>query len=432
MYYCTSYAQDNMIFIFRDTPQKALINPALTPIDKFYISLPILGSLDINANSSLKLNSIFSFSDNNAIFDKELMINNIKDNNVLNTSVSLDILNMGFKIAQNGNLNFSLRSRVKGAINYNKDIFSFLIDNPIENDRDFNIKIDPNFMSWAEFGIAYSHTFNNRFSFGLRTKLIMGAVAAQSRGSNIIIKKDFENYYVSGRINLLAGNLNLQKEEDYFSSKFLGNMGYALDFGFAYKSLDNRIMAHASISDLGKASWGENSSNIVSTNPNKVYKWGGIKDIESLINNNNSFDDQLDNMFTSLKETIGIDTVSLAYKSSLPYHIQFGGSYSIDNRLRHTISINNSIDAYQYLKSYYQLSLAYKYSSTNKRWDLICSYTYKSHNPFNIGLGALYRGRSFEIFLVSDSINSFFNVKSAASANIRLGINFYKALDWIW
>ena len=51
--------------------------------------------------------------------------------------------------------------------------------------------------------------------------------------------------------------------------------------------------------------------------------------------------------------------------------------------------------------------------------------TYKNLNPFNIGIGGLYRGRGFEVFLLTDSVNSFIDYKNAKSANVILGLNFY-------
>lgn len=429
----TATSQDNMIFLGRNTPQKFMINPALTPDNaRFFISMPILGSIGTNLSGNISYSDIFSLSSaNKTVIDSKHLLNNLKDNSYIRNILNLDIVNLGFRISNTGFMGISLRARTSIDVALSKDAVSFIMDNPLERTGLFNIMVSPDALSWGELGISYTQKIGKNFSVGMRVKGIAGAVSAQSDHMSILADKKFGSYTLQGNVNLLSGNLNLTDDgEDEFGIKNI-SPGFGLDLGFSYVSDDKRVNAYASASDFGRIYWNEKSSTKISSRtPDTKYEWVGIKDIDNLINGNKSFKDVFDDTFDEMTSAMGVDTVKTAFTSNLPLTLQAGGKYSFDKELKHTISANALCILPQYAQTYYEFTAGYTYSSPNKRWDIMGAYTYKSVSPFNIGIGGLYRGRGFEIFLMTDSINSYFNYKTAKSANFRLGMNFYCPLKY--
>lgn len=421
----TAYSQDNMIFLGRNTPQKFLINPALVP-DNAFLSMPILGGLNANLSGNISFNDVFSLTGNKATLEAKHLLGNLNETNKIRNILNLDILNMGFRISKNGFMGISLRARTSLDVSFSKDIVSFIMDNPLERRGIFDISLTPDVISWGELGISYSHRINKNFTVGARVKGIVGGVSAQAGHATILADKKLESYTLQGNVDIMAGNLNLtDDDEDTFA---LNNIspGFGIDLGMSYTSDNKKIKAYASISDFGRIYWNEKSSTRISTkNPDAKYTWVGVTDLEDLINKNKSFSDVLENTLDDMTATIGLDTIKTSFTSKLPLTIQAGGKYAFDDELKHNVSLNVMCVIPQFANTYCEITAGYTYSTKNKRWDLMGGYTYKTTNPFNIGIGGLYRGSGFEIFLMTDSINSYLDYKSARSANFRFGMNFY-------
>lgn len=434
-------AQDNMIFMGRNTPQKFLINPALHPEDRFFISFPIIGGISEQLNTNIAYSDIFTLNTNNKETINANLINSLKENNQIRNVLNLDILHLGFKIGRKGSyMGISVGARTTLDASISKDVFSFLMDNPIDKNKQFMLNLIPDALSWAEAGIAFSQRLSRNFTIGIRVKGLMGFSSAQADNITILADKSFDKYIISGDVNLKTGNVNLLEDEgaynddfyDYYDDKEtikpanFSSPGFAVDLGISYVSDDKRWNAYASISDFGRLYWSdEYSTQIVSSNPQAKYEWTGVKNIDDIINGSSSFKDQLENVLDEMTAVMGLDTVRTSFTSKLPMTLQAGVRFSVDRELKHNLSLNMLYVMPQYAKKYYEFTAGYTYSTKNKRWDIIGSYTYKSLSPFNIGIGGLYRGRGFEIFLMSDSVNSFFDYKSARSTVVRFGMNFY-------
>ncbi len=419
--------QENILFQTRNTPQSYLVNPALVPENaRFFITMPIFGNINANITSSTSYSDIFTLASGKTIINPQTLLNSLDKDNSIRTLINLDIFNLGFGVGKNGFMGVSLRARTSLNFTFTKDAVEFIMDNPLEKMKTFNIGFTPDALGWGEFGVSYTHTIANNFNVGVRLKGIMGGVSAQAEKAVIIADKHLDHYNLQGNINLMTGNLNLSDNgENTFDFKNL-SPGFAIDLGFSYLSDNKRIKAYASASDIGKIFWNEKSSTQIKTkNPNASYRWTGVKDINSLINQTSSFKDIFDNTIDEMTSVMGVDTIVTNFTSNIPMVFQVGGRYSVDEDMKHNITFNTMIAVPQYAKTYAEVSAGYTYSTLNKRWDLFGSYTYKTLNPFNIGIGGLYRGSGFEIFLMTDSINSFIDYKKARSANVVFGMNFY-------
>ncbi|MEG0891124.1 MAG: DUF5723 family protein [Bacteroidales bacterium] len=421
------YSQDNMIFLGRNTPQKFVANPALTPDNaRLFLAMPILGGMGANISGNINYSNIFSLSSKKAIIDPKHLLENLNETNNIRSIINLDILNMGFRISNTGFMGITLRARTSIDASFSKDAVSFIMDNPLERTGLFNIMVSPDALSWGELGISYTQKVSKNFTIGARVKGLIGGVSAQSDNMTLIADKKFDSYSLQGNINMTTGNLNLSDDgEDKFNIKNI-SPGFGIDLGVSYLSDNKQLNVYASATDFGRIFWNKKSSTkIASSSTTAKYNWVGIKDLDNLINGNKSFKDVFDDTFDEMTSAMEIDTVKTSFTSNLPLTIQAGGKYAFDPELKHNISLNTLCIIPQFAKVYYEFTAGYTYSTKSKRWDIMAAYTYKSLNPFNIGVGGLYRGRGFEIFLMTDSINSYFNYKSAKSANFRFGMNFY-------
>lgn len=429
----SAYSQDNLIFLGRNTPQKFMTNPALVPDNaRFFISVPVIGGLNANVSGNISYSHIFSMaSGKKATINVPHLLKHLDETTRIRSILNLDVLNMGFRISRTGFMGITLRGRTSVDMGFSKDAVSFIMDNPLERTGIFDIRLTPDALSWGELGISYSQRLSRNFTAGIRIKGVAGGVSAQAASASIEADKTLTRYMLRGDIDMRTGNLNLTGDgEKKYNIRHI-SPGFGIDLGISYTSDNKRITAYASLSDFGRIYWNEKSSSrIISVNPAARYEWVGIKDLDGLIDGNKSFKEVFENTFDEMTAAVGMDTVKTTFTSNLPATIQIGGKYALDRKLMHSISLNSLTIIPQFAKTYYEFTAGYTYSSANKRWDIMGAYTYKSIHPFNIGIGGLYRGRGFEIFLMTDSINSFFDYKAARSANIRLGMNFYCPLRY--
>lgn len=423
-------AQDNMTQGTVDLPQAMSLNPAMRPRSSF-LSIPFFGSFQVGVSNSFSYNNIIEKRDGVKYLNtKSLLSATSSAGSGFIASANLDLINLGFYVSPDDFIGISVRARVHGAMNWPSDLFGFMLDNPLEADRNFAIDYSPNVLGWVEAGVSYSRPVSDNFTVGVRFKYVGGLVSLQSRnGIQFNVNKQYDRYTLSGDYDIMAGNINLagDGQTDDLLRGMSRNPGFAVDLGVSFLSNDKHFSASASVSDLGAIWWNaENSSRIKVSNPNEKFDFTGVGDLNFAGGSPIDFGNAIDSTFKAFNRTMGVDTISgVGFSTMLPTTFQAMGSYAIDRHFRHNVSVG-FIGSLPYRGGFdYAVSAGYAYRTLNGMWQLMANYTYTNYNPIGIGLGVAFTAGCFQMYLATDNIIPVFSIPNARGTGARLAFNFF-------
>ena len=389
-------------------------------------------------NSSLKYDNLFG--NDETIIDGVKFVESLKNNNVLNNSLSLDFLNVGFRVKKLF-FNIDLRMRMMEEFGFSKDFVGFFVygnghymgdDNPCN----FNLGLD--LSVYHELGISAQYSLNDKLTFGIRPKLLSGVANATFDNENTKIYTDPETYAISADVDLnvhmaslLEGDIHefsdVEKMIDSIKVSdmldFGENLGFGIDFGASYK-FNNNFGVAAGIYDLGFIKWTD-------AKVKKVHK-------TDVTINDALFDDYHDlttmeldfgSMLEDLIDEVWGDELlenGAQYKTYLRTRFMVQGYYEYNPMLRATAL------AQMYIvkgKIHPALTLAYSGNFWNCL-NLTVNYTMSNYTGSSLGAGLGLHVGPFNFFAVTDNILTVTKLgkpitelaSAYKTANARLGI----------
>ncbi len=286
------------------------LNPALAP-GRGYLNLPVIGSLNVSANSSsLGFQDIMDIIDNSEdgdYFTSPDFMNRLDATNNLSVNFSTDIISAGWYKGKNfWSFNVGLRNDIGASIS--KSMFQFMremngVDIEHTDWSDYHQNMGTQSLeinSYMEVGVGLSRSINERLTVGGRVKALLGIgnmkLNVENVGINTNINGISDIYDLDwsavagnweeidrlankvsgeGRIEARAtlessfkGLVYEENENGYidnmeFEGGELGLAGYGIgiDLGASYKVMD-RLTVSASILDLGFIKWSKGSTQI--------------------------------------------------------------------------------------------------------------------------------------------------------------------------
>ena len=389
-------------------------------------------------NSSISYDNIFG--EDESVIDAVKFVNSLKDNNVVNANVSLDFLNVGFRVKKLF-FNIDLRMRMTEELSYSKDFVGLFVfgnghymgaDNPCN----FNVGLDMSV--YHELGISAQYSLNDKLTFGIRPKLLSGIANATFDNENTKIFTDPNTYAISADVDLnvhmaslIEGDINefsdVEKMIDSITPQdmldFGENLGFGVDFGASYRFNDHFGVA-AGVYDLGYIKWTD-------AKVKKVHK----TDVSI---NDALFDDyhDLSNMeidYEAMLEDI-IDDVwgdemlenGAEYKTYLRTRLMVQGYYELDPMLRVT-----ALGQMYFVKGkvYPAMTLAYS-GYFLKCINLTVNYTMSNYTGSSLGAGLGFHFGPVHLYAVTDNILTVTKIGKPIAelateyktANVRLGL----------
>ena len=389
-------------------------------------------------NSSISYDNIFG--EDESVIDAVKFVNSLKDNNVVNANVSLDFLNVGFRVKKLF-FNIDLRMRMTEELSYSKDFVGLFVfgnghymgaDNPCN----FNVGLDMSV--YHELGISAQYSLNDKLTFGIRPKLLSGIANATFDNENTKIFTDPNTYAISADVDLnvhmaslIEGDINefsdVEKMIDSITPQdmldFGENLGFGVDFGASYRFNDHFGVA-AGVYDLGYIKWTD-------AKVKKVHK----TDVSI---NDALFDDyhDLSNMeidYEAMLEDI-IDDVwgdemlenGAEYKTYLRTRLMVQGYYELDPMLRVT-----ALGQMYFVKGkvYPAMTLAYS-GYFLKCINLTVNYTMSNYTGSSLGAGLGFHFGPVNLYAVTDNILTVTKIGKPIAelateyktANVRLGL----------
>ncbi len=420
----TAQAQlSNLHLQTKGLAQNNLENPALMPASSF-VSMPFIGSLALGAQTPISSAELLTTRNGLNYINTQGLIKSLGGNsNATSLNLDWDLLNGGFFIGKNNYIGINLSTKIHLASNMPGDMLSLLADNSIsQSQSEYNISLNPRVMSWAEMGVSYSRKLPLGFSVGARAKMLAGLVSVNSN-SNFKVRRDYDQYIVSGDFDIQGGNINFNNVDANQSIANLGsNLGFGADIGAEWIGLDNRLRASIGVTDIGVINWSDESSTIKSKS-NGEFLFNGMGDLETLLNGGD-MTALMDSVSNAFIETIGSDTTSGKVRTSLPTTYQAYVEYSLGRKRQHVVS--GAFQGSEILEGYfdYVLSAGYTYRSPSKRWQFMANYSYRPNSPYAVGIAGAYTSRGFQIYLGIDNIIPIFDLENAKQTSIKLAINF--------
>jgi len=297
--------QVNTLYFLENAPMRHTINPAFQPVSRGYINFTPLGwmSLGIGNNSLTMSDWIYTYNGQTITAlhpeggNKEALLNSFRSMTLVKGDVNLGLLNMGFRIKDDGFLTIGINERITMGTTFPKSIFDFMLGGGMQDleggVNTFGLSgLGLGASMYTEISGGYSHRINDQWTVGGKLKVLLGQAYAglNSREMNIHASTDQWNIKgnmgldVAAPINFSYLNNNIEGKninevienfqngnfsvDSLINTKDVGTLvksmlkptgyGVAFDLGFTWKPIEN-LQITAAITDLGFIYWNNGS-----------------------------------------------------------------------------------------------------------------------------------------------------------------------------
>lgn len=444
-------AQDSQtLYYMNRVPQSTLMNPAMQPTCNFFLGLPVVSSIQLDAgNNRLALtdiimkhpteDSLITFLHPDAEFNTDDFLSKLDENNFFYEDFRTDLLSFGFRV-KTWYFSFNLSEKFSTSINYPKDLLVFALQG---NQGFINKSVDLSYLGinsnfYREYGLGISKQINPKLSVGLRAKVLFGHanISSDYKNNDLSMYTSRDSIYLSANavVNtsspLIAttnadGNFDSFKVPSYIENSETdslidlalahNNMGLGIDFGIYYKVLD-KLSVSLSVIDLGYIKW--DKEDVTSLELKGSYAFKGV-DVSNEIGNSDSDTDPFEEMSDSLMNSFTISNTAQSYTTTLGTKVYIGANYAVSKKF----------DLGFLSRSYFynsNLNQAFTFSANVRPINgLSASLTYSIMNGAynNIGFGLVLGGAPFQIYVISDNASAALWGHKTTSFNFRFGLN---------
>jgi hypothetical protein len=443
--------QNNSLYFMEHIPQCNQLNPATQPLFGFYLGVPFLSSIEINAGNSAigfkdaimynaQLDSTVTFLNNqNAQKD---FLSRFKKTNQVFADLRIDLFNIGLRVNRNY-YSFNITERIESRLNLPYDLIKFGVKGNLDSisagspPQTLDLSTLGIKATWyREYGIGFSREINDKVSFGLRGKLLFGKANFNTTTSEVSGNTSYQSWdsHTSIDINSSIPNMDVYtnaktkidsvKFRDVKDQKDLrsilmnkGNMGAALDLGIAYKPV-YFLDISASLLDVGYIHW---KNNLHSASMDGSYNLRGVK-----VNGADSI-----KVFEALMDTLGkkfnYTTNPNPYMTTLSPKLYVGAQLRVLNDLG--LSVLTRMEFVEKkLKSQYTFSLNLYLLNFSS---LTFSYTIADEMYDNFGIALCDKIGPFQSYLMIERIPMYYDKDVsgayipayAKNINLRFGFN---------
>ena len=289
--------QVNTLYFLENAPMRHTINPAFQPVSKGFINFSPLGWMTLGVgNNSLTMSDVLfvdpvtgkTITPLHPEADKQKFLKSFRTMTYINGDVTLGLLNMGFRIKDDGFLTIGINERISVGATLPKTMFSFLLDGGMKDLTGgmnyFALDgLGVGATAYTEVGAGYSHRLNDQWTIGGKFKLLFGQAYVGMNSKTLGIDANTEQWHLHGTAALdIAAPVDFAKlpsaegktvkqyiddvknselkAEDLINYQNIPSLiapagyGAAIDFGFTYKPIEN-LQISAAINDLGFIYW---------------------------------------------------------------------------------------------------------------------------------------------------------------------------------
>jgi hypothetical protein len=414
-------AQNNLtLYHMESIPQVLSVNPALDPDCKWYFGTPAMSAFDFTFKSgqlsARKINNIFSPEAGSDSF--RINLNNLSDlvgrNAFVNMDANVELLTFGFRLHKSF-FHASLTEKVKTRVDIPGDIFKFAFQGNGGDNLGYEFNFGPGFdiLHTRELAVGYQRTsLGDRLKLGGRLKYVYGVNTINTERNNLTFTtrpQDFA-YTLKSDIKVNAASSFIDIDQAIGSDSTSGgsivpepskiafganNWGWGIDLGASFEITD-RITVSASVVDLGRIYWNENTINAQSRNPNASFEFIGIDAKEFLGDSAAGAEAIVD----TLLDRFALDTTREGFTTGLMGGMYVGGTFKVFEKHKAGILLNGSF----YNKRFYPGVTISWNSRFGRILGLSASYTATRGNFSNFGFGSSLNLGPEQFYFVSDNL----------------------------
>ncbi len=430
-------AQDNTLVFTKGIPQSTQVNAAFRPVNKWYLSMPALGSLQFSG-----ANSGFSWSDvvrsgtglqaDSLVIDLDYAASQMQQNNLLAADASFQLLGFGFAVKKMF-FTFDINHKFKAKMNYPLSLMDIRYGNW---NYEKNVPISHSFsdmyvnaLDYTEIALGASRIINDKLTVGMRLKYIIGVGNVQSEYVNLNIET-----FDDGSMTLTSDasfRTNIPLEVTYDEEGYVddfevsddadetllstNNTGWGVDLGATYK-LTDKLTLGAALNDIGYIKWKNDPSRLYMDG---VFEYDGL-DVSGKLTGDEGDQDYLDDLMDDLGDSLRISHGGGAYKTGLMGNMTLSADYQLKKWCNvGLVNKNYWVDG----KWVPQVTLGAG-AQAGRILSASITYSYMKNAPMNLGAGMALNLGPLQIYAVSDNLNSALKPSKAKYVNARLGINF--------
>jgi len=416
-------AQTNFtLYHMKLVPYRMADNPALFPQARSFVGTPGISSLSVKGYNAFSYSDLITRgSDDSLKLDFDNLIKVLDDKNNFFTNVDIDLFSFGFQVKEKHYFSFSLSEHVIMQSMYPKSLLNLIWKGNapagLGNELLLSPKMDA--LMYDEFAVGLAEKVNEKFTFGIRFKLINGQANVYTDQAFVSLYTDPVDYSYRIKSNISIRTSGIDGMENRNASSFFkgGNLGFGIDLGSTYQ-FNPQFSVSASILNLGAINWKKNLLELKSRNPGEETIFEGI-DINDYIADGKTNENALETALDSLADDFKIDSVyNQSYKTSLPMHFYAGADYNLNDKNTVGFLLNGQFYDSKFLPSY---SLSY-YTQLGRVLGLTASYNVINKTYNNIGFGFSLNMGSLQLYATSDNVLAFIKVKEAQTADFHTGL----------
>ena len=446
-----SFAQDSQtLYYMNRVPQSTLMNPAMQPTCNFFLGLPVVSSLQIDAgNNRLSLtdvimkhpteDSLITFLHPDAEFNTSDFLAKIKENNFFYEDFRTDLLAFGFRV-NSWYFSFNLSERLSTSINYPKDLMVLALEG---NQGFINKSADLSYLGinstfYREYGLGISKELSKDLSIGIRAKVLFGHanVSSDFKDNNLSMYSSRDSIYLNADATVYTSSPLIpttDSEGGFESFEVPGyiensetdslidlalahkNMGLGIDLGIFYRPAD-KFSLSLSVIDLGYIKW--DAEDVTKLELKGSYAFKGV-DVSNEVGNSDEDTDPFEEMTDSLMNSFTVSNTAESYTTTLGAKVYIGANYAVSKKF----------DVGFLSRSYFynsNLNQAFTFSANVRPINgLSASLSYSIMNGAynNIGFGLVLGGAPFQIYVISDNASAALWGHKTTSFNFRFGFN---------
>ena len=184
----THAQQVNTLYFLENAPMRHTINPAFQPVSNGFINFTPLGWMSLGfGNNSLTMSDVLIYdkvtgqtiTPLHPDADRQKFLKQFRNMTYVNGDITLGLLNMGFRIKDDGYLTIGINERIDLGLTMPKSLFTFLLDGGMKDlDGGINtislVGLGLGANLYTEIGAGYSHRLDEQWTIGGKFKLLAG------------------------------------------------------------------------------------------------------------------------------------------------------------------------------------------------------------------------------------------------------------------
>ncbi|MBP7103268.1 MAG: hypothetical protein KBA86_08460 [Bacteroidales bacterium] len=235
-------------------------NPGKPSLYKWHASIPGISNFNIAFSENLlTYKKLVTSTDTSKIINPRGLLKGLKRPSRFIFDLNEEILGFGLRTEEVSYFSFSTRLRSETYVFLPNEWFSMMIEGNAEYIGE-NVESRPGIFhsTYLEFGISYQYTIQNKYTVGIRPKLLFGITNIHTTQSsiNLLTTEDWD-LQAQGNMQLntyLPFNEKFEFRQDEFITGLFHNPGFSFDLG-ATIELPYDLGVAISINDLGYIFW---------------------------------------------------------------------------------------------------------------------------------------------------------------------------------